>query len=74
MFIFYKDNKDVAWFKERRRSFIAHDESARIEREWRHFCDDARSGELCRLYRTLNAREKDLYITRLLTQPLALKM
>jgi len=56
-----KDNKHIADFKERRRSFITKDElfSDKLMDMFNGFVNEGQSGELCRLYYSVNARDED---------------
>lgn len=56
-----KDNKDVPNFVERRKSFITtrdyNDE--KLLSEFYHFVNDGKPNEMCRMYYSLNARNKE---------------
>jgi hypothetical protein len=52
-----KDNKDVANFKERRKSFITTKSPEELERTFKHFVKDGVDGEMSRFYYSVNARD-----------------
>jgi hypothetical protein len=52
-----KDNKDLENFSERRRSFLSTDIS-KAERDFEHFVEDGRDGEFCRMYVSVNTRDR----------------
>ena len=53
-----KDNQDLPNFVERRLSFITTESihSKTLNTKFHHFCEDGVSGEFCRLYYSVNAR------------------
>ena len=53
-----KDNKDLENFSERRRSFLSTDIS-KAEHDFDHFVEDGRDGEFCRMYVSVNTRDRD---------------
>lgn len=52
-----KDNKDVANFKERRKSFITTKSPEELERTFKYFVKDGVDGEMSRFYYSVNARD-----------------
>ena len=52
-----KDNKDVANFKERRKSFITTKSPEELKRTFEHFVKDGVDGEMSRFYYSVNARD-----------------
>jgi hypothetical protein len=52
-----KDNKDVEDFKERRRAFLTTKTDDELRKEFRHFVEDGKFKEFCRLYVSVNARD-----------------
>lgn len=55
-----KDNAHVEGFKQRRRSFLAHDSDIEsVERRFEEFVAEGRTGEMCRWYSSLNPRDPD---------------
>ena len=52
-----KDNKDLENFSERRHSFLSTDIS-KAERDFEHFVEDGRDGEFCRMYVSVNTRNR----------------
>lgn len=52
-----KDNKNLKNFQERRTSFLAYEHSRRVRSAWSEFVNNARNGEMCRLYRSVNSRD-----------------
>lgn len=61
-----KDNKNLPGFKPRVRSFLAYENNPRIKRELDQFLADAKPGEMCRLYVSVNARDVEVIKKRLL--------
>ena len=53
-----KDNKDLENFSERRRAFLSTDIS-KAERDFEHFVEDGRDGEFCRMYVSVNSRDRN---------------
>ena len=53
-----KDNKDLKNFSERRRSFLSTDIS-KAKRDFEHFVEDGRYGEFCRMYVSVNTRNRE---------------
>lgn len=53
-----KDNKDLENFSERKRSFLSTDIS-KAERDFEHFVEDGRDGEFCRMYVSVNTRDRN---------------
>ena len=53
-----KDNKDLENFSERRHSFLSTDIS-KAERDFKHFVEDGRDGEFCRMYVSVNSRNRE---------------
>lgn len=53
-----KDNKDLEGFSERRRSFLSTDIS-KAERDFEHFVQDGLKGEFCRMYVSVNTRNRE---------------
>lgn len=53
-----KDNKDLENFSERRRAFLSTDIS-KAERDFEHFVEDGRDGEFCRMYVSVNSRNRE---------------
>lgn len=53
-----KDNKDLENFSERRRAFLSTDIS-KAERDFNHFVEDGRDGEFCRMYVSVNSRNRE---------------
>lgn len=56
-----KDNKHIEDFKERRRSFITKEtlDSDRLINDFNDFVNAGVSGEVCRMYYSINARNED---------------
>ena len=52
-----KDNKNLKNFQERKTSFLAYEHSHRVRSAWSEFVNNARNGEMCRLYRSVNSRD-----------------
>ena len=52
-----KDNLNIPGFRERKMSFLAYENSHRVKTRWHEFLKDAKDGELCRMYRTVNKRD-----------------
>lgn len=53
-----KDNKDLEDFKERRHSFLSTD-IEEAQKQFNHFVEDGRSGEFCRMYISVNTRDRE---------------
>ena len=54
-----KDNQDIDGFVPRRRAFLAYEDKDYIERKYRDFVSAGISGEMCRLYESVNARDEE---------------
>lgn len=56
-----KDNKHIENFKERRKSFVTKEEmdSDKLEMKFKNFVNDGVSGEVCRMYFSVNSRDED---------------
>ena len=53
-----KDNKDLENFSERRRAFLSTN-IPKAERDFEHFVEDGRDGEFCRMYVSVNSRNRE---------------
>ena len=54
-----KDNQNIEGFVPRRRAFLAYEDKDYIERKFREFVSNGISGEMCRLYKSVNARDEE---------------
>lgn len=54
-----KDNKDVADFKKRRRSFLVYDSITNLEQRFEEFVQEGVPGEMSRLYLSVNGRDPE---------------
>lgn len=63
-----KDNRDVAGFKERRRSYITHDkiDSEDLHKKFMEFVYSGVPGEMARLYYSVNDRDSEKIYTELM--------
>jgi len=61
-----KDNSAVADFKERRVTFVTHATIDELKNKFKHFVEDGKTSEMCRLYYSVNARNEEKVYKELL--------
>ena len=53
-----KDNKDIKNFKERKKAFVSSKTIEELKQEFLIFCNKGLDSEMCRFYRSTNARDR----------------
>lgn len=63
-----KDNKDIEGFKQRKESFISNKNAKEVLLDFERFIEEGVDGEICRLYVSVNDRNKENILKELLHQ------